>query len=116
MQKFTTALLGAMSASPASGMGRPPSEVSTTLGIPDPGRVAELMGLLLRCFDGGVHGRLAPEIQLKAAECLGILGAWDPARTAINLSTPIMAVRGLRQPRTHARPQIAQSCPSTDSR
>ncbi|CAG9464680.1 unnamed protein product [Pedinophyceae sp. YPF-701] len=86
---FSRGVLEAMARSPAPGAaaeahpgdpGRGPDD------LPAAEDVAGLMSQLLRCFDGGVSGPLTSGVQLLAAECLGILGAWDPARARITMA------------------------------
>ncbi|GAX74920.1 hypothetical protein CEUSTIGMA_g2366.t1 [Chlamydomonas eustigma] len=49
--------------------------------------LAEMMASLLRCCDNVMRTHLGRSLKLRCAECLGILGAIDPAR--VNVAMPL---------------------------
>lgn len=50
--------------------------------------LSRLMGALLKCCDPEVHNMISQQAQQACAECLGMLGAVDPARVAVELQPP----------------------------
>lgn len=50
--------------------------------------LSRLMSALLKCCDPEVHSQTSLQAQQACAECLGILGAVDPARVAVELQPP----------------------------
>lgn len=58
---------------------------STTEG---PQLLSRLMAALLRCCDPEVHNMVSQQAQQACAECLGMLGAVDPARLQVDPQPP----------------------------
>lgn len=50
--------------------------------------LSRLMSALLRCCDPEVHNMVSQQAQQACAECLGMLGAVDPARLQVDLQPP----------------------------
>ncbi|KAL4421833.1 hypothetical protein ABPG77_001622 [Micractinium sp. CCAP 211/92] len=50
--------------------------------------LSRLMSALLKCCDPEVHSQTSLQAQQACAECLGILGAVDPARVSVELQPP----------------------------
>ncbi|PNW78179.1 hypothetical protein CHLRE_10g467200v5 [Chlamydomonas reinhardtii] len=54
----------------------------------DAALLAQLLSALLRCCENTVRTRLGKDIRIRCGECLGLLGALDPARVAVERRAP----------------------------
>ncbi|KAG2423364.1 hypothetical protein HYH02_015337 [Chlamydomonas schloesseri] len=56
--------------------------------VADAALLAQLLSALLRCCENTVRTRLGKDIRIRCGECLGLLGALDPARVAVERRAP----------------------------
>ena len=78
-------LLGA-AGPPASGGDASTAHTASSSGTAS--LLSRLMSALLKCCDPEVHSQTSLQAQQACAECLGILGAVDPARVSVELQPP----------------------------
>lgn len=73
---------------PAGRGGTTSASGSSTTAVEGPQLLSRLMAALLRCCDPEVHNMVSQQAQQACAECLGMLGAVDPARLQVDPQPP----------------------------
>ena len=77
--------LGLLAAGAGAGGDRGTGAGGAATGGGGAGLLSRLMSALLRCCDPEAHNMVSQQAQQACAECLGMLGAVDPARLQVDL-------------------------------